>query len=214
MVCPCTFSDIQGNTIPLYDFRRNDMKNKNTVTLVKPLEPSIEAYRRLGFTFKECDNPDFIEATLPEGWKAVGRNDGAVYTTVLFDIKNRIRAHSYDISPSYAHILGGHTGLFCKYSIKSVNISKTRKFRRFRIFRKFIKRKEYEIVVFENIPIINDETNPLYAKKIFSGGKSNCNLAYDRSTDRYCTEDPAVAKCINYMQLNFPDWQNPEAYWD
>lgn len=178
------------------------MKNKNTVTLVKPLEPSIEAYRKLGFTFKRDVNPDFIVATLPKGWHAEKRNDNAVYTTILFDSKNRVRAHSYEVIPSFLDIFRPHTELFCKYTIRPICLKGLYGYDR------------YEYAVLENSPAAEYETDPMYSEKLFSGGKPKCIFTFDEQTNRYYTEDHAIEKCVNFMRLNFPDWQNPEAYWD
>lgn len=176
--------------------------DKKTVLLATPLTPSKEAFERLGFTFKESDTPDVIEAILPENWRAVVKNDSAVCTTALYDAKNRVRAHSYRVNPSYTEILSGHTGLFCKYVINSVYRGG-----------KFSRRK-YKASVFENVPITDGHTEPSYAKELFSGGKTKQFLAYDPDTEKYNTDDPAIRKCFDFLQQNYPDWRNPEAYWD
>ena len=177
--------------------------NKKTVLLVKPLEPSQEAFEKLGFTFKEIDHPLLIETTLPDGWNVTKRYDSAVATTVLYDKKNRIRAHSYQINPGYTHILIGHTGLFCKYEIKSIYHGG------------LLKKRRYEIAVLENTSIINHNiTDPLYAKNIFSGGRTKDMFIYDIDTDMYHTEYLPVKKCVKFMEQNYPDWRNPLAYWD
>lgn len=176
--------------------------DKKSVLLATPLTPSKQTFERLGFTFKESEIPGVIEAFLPENWRAVGRNDGAVSTTVLYDAQNRVRAHSYSVSPSYVDIISGHTGLFSKYIINTVYCGG------------IFSRRQYKASVFENCPIIDDDTNPFYANNIFYGGRTKQALAYDPNAEKYNTDDPAIKKCFDFLQQNYPDWQNPEAYWD
>lgn len=176
--------------------------NNKTVLLAKPLEPSKEAFEKLGFTFSKCDIPNLIEATIPEGWSVVRRNDGVISTVIIYDQKNRIRAHSYEVCSSYSEILSGHTGLFCRYSIKSIYLGGKNK------------NRKYEIAVCENTPIVNGDTDPLYDKKIFSAGRSKDILVYDCNTKKYLTEHRTVKKCVKFMEQNYPNWNDPLAYWD
>lgn len=60
-----------------------------TCLLPKTIHPTKEAFKSLGFTFKDIDNQNFCLATLPVGWKSVASKENDI---ILIDKKARQRA--------------------------------------------------------------------------------------------------------------------------
>lgn len=169
---------------------------KTSVQMALPLSPSQEAYEKLGFTFKKGGldgNPELITATLPEGWFLERHISPVNDSHTIYDADGVPRIYSLYVYPHRRHVITSETVMYRRYRLKACKLDDS---------------GSCEMVLFDY------KTN----KSIYSGGVCDHQPRFNYNLGEYFhdfPEDPEcpVFWCQHYAKEHFPDWMNPEAYW-
>ena len=175
--------------------------SKKTVQLATPLIPSPEVFQRVGFTFKTGKNNKEM-ATLPEGWTTNRIRGNIASEVTLYDEKRRARGHSDIVSNAFKNQVQSYTRMYTRYSIQVINMRDNHP------------DGNYEVFLCKIEPSFANQDSRLNHDIVFTAGRTQIEPKYDYIRGVYSDSNRAVRKCIEFANKNFPDWQNPEAYWD
>jgi hypothetical protein len=171
------------------------------VQLATPLKPSSEVFQHIGVQLGEITGNKY-SATLPKGW-TYRRVKGNVSTeTVVYDEKGRARIHCNQVFAKYLAYVKSETRLYRRYSIQVINRHDNHP------------EGNYEVVLCKIEQSFENQVARLNDDIIFSAGRTSIEPQYDLNTHQYSSSHNVVRLCMEYANKNFPDWLNPEAYWD
>lgn len=158
-------------------------------------ESAIPYYEDLGITFKEYQDELEITAILPEGWT----REGTGYWTTVYDEKKRARFTFFEKSAIYDRDAFTH------------------KKRRYTCDRDFTGDHKDGYRVIKHFVVDADGTVlfKCRAVKIKDESGSKDEEVSDRFWHKYYGAiKRQEIKCEAYLNENYPDWKNPDAYWD
>ena len=158
------------------------------IMLAKVMEPPREEWEKLGFIFNEIAGEEvLLQAVLPKGWKLKQNENNAMWTDIL-DEKGTLRGQMFYKAAFYQQM--AHMELFKKYGIKRNNISMD--------------------------PIIDEVYFGNSQEVLFIGGRATLPLnPTEEQRNLYFEQlEEATQKVREFAAENYPDWENPLAYWD
>lgn len=191
------FREFLKNTVAALRFaigRGDYVSEKRIIKFAKTMNPSKEAFESVGFEFSDSDDPNTFEVKLPDGWRAskcIGWDVRHYHN--IYDEKNRRRVwYLYGVSPfggSY-----GHSKLLCRYNVQD----------------KFVDERECEYYDDADMMVT------YISDRALSGGDDClCEIGkFKFDEDDLESSKDLFLKACAFLDENYPDWQNPLAYWD
>lgn len=178
--------------------------SKQKVILTGPMKPNIDVVRAMGIKLTEMKTKSSSKytAVLPEGWSAQKTKGNISTEIVIYDDKNRARVHCSQVAANFLYIAKSETRVYRRYSVQVINRHDNHP------------EGNFEVILCKIEPSFENQGPRLIDDIVFNAGRTRIEPQYDNNIHTYSRSHSVVRACAEYADHNFPDWMNPEAYWD